>query len=82
MSGFPNSQTSSRAHLAVARGDRGSSRQTGWTVPGEGWGRSSPAGAGPGPVGRRRELQASYRPAHQALSCLRVQKSQERVPQQ
>lgn len=55
MSGIPNSQTSGRAHLAVARGDRGSSRQTGWTVPGEGWRRSPPAGAGPGPVGRRRD---------------------------
>lgn len=32
-----SSGTSNRAHLAVVRGDRGSSRQTGWTVPGEGW---------------------------------------------
>lgn len=38
MSGFLNSQTSSRTHLAVARGDRGGSRQTGWTVPGGGVG--------------------------------------------
>lgn len=46
MSGIPNSQTSSRTHLAVARGDRGSSRQTGWTVPGEGWRRSPRLGQG------------------------------------
>lgn len=45
MSGCLNSQTSSRAHLAVARGDRGSSRQTGWTVQGEGW-EAEPAGWG------------------------------------
>lgn len=37
MSELLSSGTSSRAHLAAGRGDRGNSRQTGWTVPGEGW---------------------------------------------
>lgn len=77
------SETVSGAHLVVGRGDRGSSRQTGRTVAGEGQAaqEAEPVGARPGPAGAEEGVARTQRPVRQATSCPRLGKTCQRGPQ-